>query len=189
MTNNEPKITLKNWWFHRARMPWWLAALLLLVLVGWGISTALYIRLDGRKFDGWLTYLEPSLTAYLWVGIGGFLTILFLSGVNRRIFYKLGLSQVPEAPVYRPIVTGVIERILFSTVAIFLVSKGQYTALVTLGAAYIGLKGISREEKTDRQIFVSLHSLWWSGVSIAFAVFAGWLFWHIANAGTGNNSS
>ncbi len=43
-------------------------------------------------------------------------------------------------------------------------------------AGYVALKGISRQEKSERQEWVSLHSLWASAVSVGFAFYAGWLY-------------
>ena len=91
------------------------------------------------------------------------------------------LSVEPPQPRFTPrietVVTGVIERTLFTTLAIPLIRAGDaVTILGAICAVYIGLKAIKRVQITDKITIASLHSIWGSGVSLGFAVFAGWLF-------------
>lgn len=112
----------------------------------------------------------------MYMALWGFVGTMFFTELVRKVFYHQGLRQKRMAPRIRPILTGVIERLLFTILAIVLIRADSFTALGAIAAGYVGLKGISREEKTKDPIYVSLHSIWGSGVSIAFAVFAGWLF-------------
>ena len=48
---------------------------------------------------------------------------------------------------------------------------------------YVALKGIKRMSAVETQVFASIHSIWGTGVSLSFAVLAGWLYWHVLNGG------
>jgi len=77
-------------------------------------------------------------------------------------------------------ITGVIERLLFITPIIVLLRMHEITALVAIISAYTALKGVVWKGEAGRGLPVSLQqSVWGTGVSMGFAVFAGWLYWHI----------
>jgi hypothetical protein len=55
--------------------------------------------------------------------------------------------------------------------------------LVVIMGGYVALKGIKRMRSGETQVFTSIHSIWANGVSLSFAVLAGWLFWRVVNTG------
>ena len=73
---------------------------------------------------------------------------------------------------------GSIERLLFVTLAIPLV-RDDLTALTVVAAGYVGLKAFGRDITTDRPRYATMLSLWGSGLSVAFGIFGGWMFWHV----------
>ena len=74
--------------------------------------------------------------------------------------------------------SGIIERMLFTTLAIVLLageSNGGAKPAIP-GAVCIALEGFKRDQVTENSEYVTIHPIWGSGVSMAFAVLGGWLF-------------
>ena len=168
--------------------------LVVVALLSWYTYDPIYIsgRWLGVDADRWLV-------AYVWTAIlmGSVGTWWFVE-LNRYVYslkWFLQYYQHPQlrlTPRIEPIVTGVLERGLFTTLSIVLLQgtgnsgdsngaiAGGSAVLGAICAAYVGLKSIKRVQAQSIQIYSSLHSLWGSGVSIAFAVLGGWLFWQMS---------
>lgn len=160
----------------------WPSSLLLLVLllvlsVAWGILSGIVIS------ENWFigSKVAAILVAFGWTWLlGSTLVSLWFSEAIRYLFYLMDQRQPRGILRIVSISNGMIERLLFTFLAIILLRPpldNKATALAAILAAYVGLKSISREQKTETQTWVSIHAIWGSGVSMAFAAFAGWLFW------------
>ncbi|MBI4298513.1 MAG: hypothetical protein HY666_01975 [Chloroflexi bacterium] len=187
---------LYNWAFLRDPISWRVAGILLVVfmLVSFLTCSAIVEGLTktlglgcGRYFWHW-EFWKATFIAYLLVAwVGGTLAMLLFTEVNRKFLHAMGLTQRPRANILRPMFTGLIERTLFTTLAIILFNPSLplsvATALVTTFGIYLGVKQFSREERTIRPEYVSLHAIWGSGVSLGLAALAGWVFWQVVARG------
>ncbi len=185
---------LARWWFLRDPISWRVAAVLFLLFLAVAFFTCSTI-VEGlmspmgcaRFLWGWKFWIA-TLVAYVGVAwLGGTLATLLFVEVNRKVLHGMGLTQRPRATIWRPVFTGLVERTLFATLAIIMFKPGLppsvVTALVTIFGIYIGVKQFSREERTTRPEYVSLHAIWGSGVSLGFAALAGWVFWQVGAPG------
>ena len=131
------------------------------------------------------------LWAYIWTAvIGGFLGVTLFVEFTRTLFSRDsfrpftdgGKSQesieLRRVPRIEPIITGIFDRLLLTTAAIVLIRFKHYGALGGIAAAFIGIKGIKRMTAQPLSVNVSIRSLWGTGVSVGYAMLAGWLFTH-----------
>ena len=187
---------LTSWNENRRPMSWlWIVVVGVVPSAIWGVLTWYGIRhLDATDHE-WLA----AFYALVWTApIGGSFGTFAVVEFNRRLFSMQWLRPYKEdargprpaqegirlrmSPRIEPIVAGAIERLLFTTLAIVVLGSSDppNTAIAALGAVsalYIGLKAIKRMSTTQVQIHTSIHSIWGSGSSLAFAVLAGWLYW------------
>jgi hypothetical protein len=174
----------------RKQWLWWL-----FLVVGnavWAILThALVFNWvpNGLPWGSEMTW--AIVVAYFWTAIlGGALgsnlvvefTRTLFSGDKFRPFAndRGGQSQVPfellKAPRIEPVVTGIIDRLLLTTIAIVLIRFKRFGALGGIAAAFVGLKSIKRMTAQLVNFNVSIRSLWGTGISVGYAVLGGWLF-------------
>ena len=138
--------------------------------------------------------------AYVWIGSGGALATMPLAEWTRWLFSRqmfLPLSSLGAGPILRenpqrrmgprvePLVTGVIERLIFTTIGTFLLSvdDGKHVgSLAVIAGGYIALKAIkrTRSETSEQSINVSIHSIWGSSISVGFGILGAFYFHKIA---------
>ena len=132
-----------------------------------------------------IKHIYGGAVAYGWVSVvgAGLVTSLFVE-INRSLFSwgillpKWVKPQPRFGPRIEPVATGIMERLLFTTIAILLIGNNQINGLVVASTGYIGLKAVKRWQAMAQEetVLASVHSIWGSTVSLAFAAGAGWLF-------------
>ena len=151
------------------------------------------------KFEGALVAFGFALI----LGLVG--SVLFVETIRKLFNWLLSYDdsnqgQTEDAslkqtmPRTMPIVIGVVERSLFTVLSIILLNpnmdgENNATALAVLCGGYVALRGFVRDRKTKDAPHTTIHALWGVGVSLGFAVAAGWLYWWVADplAGVSKN--
>ena len=177
---NESCGPLKEWYFRGALMPGQLWVIVVLLTAGVAVFSALYFAVEHSCCD-WGWYWAPVVGSYIWVAVflGGLVTLLFVESIRRLYWSRLiDIRQPPIGPRGRPLLHGLIERVLFATLSILMVNH-HFGTLALLGGGYIALKAFGRDVTTDRPRYATLLSLWGSGISVAMGILAGGMFWHI----------
>ena len=167
-------------------MNWWEWALALALSAGWVAVTLGYPFWQEWE---WQRSTGGAIAAYLWVGAGGAFATFFVVEFNRWLISQSPFvlegegPQQRTAPRIRPIAEGVIERLLFTTLAIVVLgfSGGGPTVVGLVSVAYVVLKGVRRFRlmSDDKRATNAIHSIWGVGVSLAFAAYGGILYHQI----------
>ena len=138
------------------------------------------------------TWVGVAIAYGWWAVFGGTVATWLFAEVNRWLFSQESLrGALPYQPRYtpriEPALTGLIERLLFTSLAVILLNQtvangmrqgGEPGMLGAICAGYVALKQVKRMQSTreSEKVAVSIHSIWASGVSLAFAVAGGWMF-------------
>ena len=185
-----------RWW-------WWFVVLLAWAILTWLMWTFVIPHI--QVGPEWLQIAAAAVAAYLVVGFGGLAgTFVFVEG-NRWLFSRDSLRpydakdhpppvkkpaqrdiEPRRSPRREPIATGIVERLLFTSLATVLLAGSGDARPAVLGAicaGYVALKGFKRSQPSTDPEYATVHSIWGSGVSLAFAVLAGWLFNEVVGAG------
>lgn len=163
----------------------------LLFVVPWTLGTYAYSVPSHYSWMNWLTLtywwsgFSRPFVGYVWMTLlgAGISTMLFVE--FNRLLFSLRILQpygttaeslCRKGRRVEPIITGAIERLLLTTVAVPLIN--QYpTAVAVIVTGYVALKGYKRTLE-GQPTTVTIHSVWGSGVSAAMATLGAWLFWH-----------
>ena len=135
---------------------------------------------------------DAFVASFLWTAtVGGSAATYALVEFNRNVFSSRALlpfvgsgslrgkPQRRMTPRIEPVISGLVERLLLTVIAIQLIRVDQLGAAGAIFVAYVVLKSIKRMQAQQVAINVSIHSIWGSGVSVGFAVLAGWMFNHV----------
>jgi hypothetical protein len=187
----------REWWLRVTSSPiydsqglspitWQLLLVLSIISAGLGFLTLCHIVpvfSSGSCVFYSLSFWVAVLVAFIWIDtlLASICTFLFVESV-RWVFSHFGHPQSRADPWIRPLITGIVERMLFTVPSIILLlprgpdHEAEIGALAAIAAGYVGVKGLFWQRDSDKPKSVSIQSLWGTAVSLSFAIFAGWLF-------------
>ena len=184
----QPRAATPSWNQERGPLIGWELLIPLGVSAVWLVVTVWYPWWEDLEFGRWTGAL---IIAYGWVGGGGLFVSFFAIEFGRWLFSK-GVFHLEDeghrrylraAPRLRPIVEGILERLLFTTAAISVLylPESKFILLGVLLGAYLVLRGIpmvSGVSGEDTPAY-SVYGLWGLAISMSFAAYGGVVYHQI----------
>lgn len=156
--------------------------LLLWALAGWLVSGDSPAP-DTTRYR--LDLILPLIAALLMLGVANTGLI-----AGFMLFARWALGRAPKGLNRNTVMTGIIERALFTSLMILFIGTGRANrslfqtgelvwGLLILSGAYVLFKSIRINQPSTATRLVQIESLWGAWISVGLALIAGWYFWKL----------